>query len=229
MADTRMIGRMSLPRRIGAVARPGARRRRVGASLATALLLPGPALAALADTGASATSGTAAGFGALPPPPERVDADATQAAPQHLELELFVNGLSARRVVPVVRQQGRFGLRVADLREAGLQPRAFPPTSGDTIFVDRLAGVRADYDAPRQQLHLTVSPEYLPSQRLGAKKRDVVRASYDMGALLNYDVYVSGGGKRVPTQASLFHEARIFSAAGIVSTTGALRTGRGKS
>lgn len=159
------------------------------------------------------------GYGALPPPPQRVDF----AADQQLELELFVNGMRSGIVAAVFKQGTRFQLRTEDMRRAGLQLQ----TADEALFLDSLEGVRGDYDAPRQQLHLTVSPEYLPNQRVGRTRRKFEPAKYDMGALLNYDAYVSGG-RNAPTQASLWHEARIFGPAGIISTTGALRSGSGK-
>lgn len=186
----------------------------VTAALAVPLLAP--PLAHAAD----AAGGRGDGYGDLPPPPQSIDT----AADQQLELELFVNGMRSGIVARAVKQGGRFRLRTDDLRSAGLRL----PAAGETLFLDSLDGVRADYDQPRQQLHLTVSPEYLPAQRVGGDKREFTPARYDLGALLNYDVYVSGGGK-APTQASLWHEARVFGPAGIVSTTGALRSGRAKS
>ncbi|KGB56307.1 Type I pili (Chaperone-usher pili assembly system) [Sphingopyxis sp. LC81] len=179
---------------------------------AGALLVPGFFHAACAETGRD-------GYGDLPPPPQHID----PAAEQRLELELFVNGMRSGIVAPAVKQGSRFRLRTADMRRAGILLQ----TTGETLFLDSLEGLRADYDAPRQQLHLTVSPEYLPAQRVGRDKRRFERAQYDIGALLNYDAYVSGGD-RTPVQASLWHEARIFGPAGIVSTTGALRSGSAK-
>jgi len=162
------------------------------------------------------------GYTDLPPPPQRIDI-ADPGAGQRLELELFVNGMRTGIVAPVVKQGARFQLRAADLRRAGLLFEA----AGDILFLDSLDGVRADYDAPAQQLHLTVSPEYLPQQRLGDRTRAFQPAKYDMGALLNYDVYVTGGD-RAPVQASLWHEARMFGPAGLFSTTGVVRTGGAK-
>lgn len=190
--------------------------RRVGFIGAAALCLPSSLHAT--TTGSS--------YGDLPPPPTKLDAANAQRVPQRLELELVVNGLASGRIVPVVTREGRFELRLADLHHVGLQLPAMASAS-KTMFLDNLEGVSADYDAPRQRLYLTVSPEFLPKQQLKGRKTKFTRASYDMGALLNYDVYVSGGGGR-STQASVYHEARFFSAAGVVSTTGALRTGAGK-
>ena len=180
------------------------------ATLLTAALMA-PALAHAADGNA--------GYGALPPPPQSIDV----AANQQLELELFVNGMRSGIIAAVAKQGARFQLRTDDMRRAGLQLS----TADEVLFLDSLDGVRADYDAPLQQLHLTVSPEYLPNQRIGRAAKKFEPAKYDMGALLNYDVYVSGGGT-APTQASLWHEIRVFGPAGTISTTGALRSGRAR-
>ena len=179
---------------------------------AGALMMPGFAHATGAETGRD-------GYGELPPPPQHIDA----ATEQPLELELFVNGMRSGIVASAVKQGSRFRLRTADIRRAGILLR----TTNETLFLDSVEGLRADYDAPRQQLHLTVSPEYLPAQRVGRDKRGFEPAQYDLGALLNYDAYVSGGDM-APVQASLWHEARVFGPAGIVSTTGALRSGSAK-
>lgn len=173
----------------------------------------------------AATTG-ATSYGELPPPPKHLDARDASRVSQRLELELVINGLASGRIVSVLAHAGRFELRLADLRDAGLQ---LPPvaSASETTFLDSLEGISADYDAPRQCLYLTVSPEFLPKQKLGTKTRKFTPANYDMGALLNYDVYVSGGDGK-PVQGSIYHEARFFSGAGIVSTSGALRTGSRK-
>jgi len=206
------------------------------AALGVACLVPSaPALAGTEDAPAAsqlvpvAAGGATTMFADLPPPPRAGGFDPNRT--QQLELELVVNGLPTGQVVRARLEANRFALRPADLRKAGL---ALPGSGGadgaatDWLFLDRLAGVAADYDAPRQRLYLTVAPEYLPSQRIGAAERPYAPARYDMGALLNYDVYVSGGGKMSPTRASLFHEARMFSRAGVISSTGVLRSGAGK-
>lgn len=174
-----------------------------------------------------ATTTISTSYGDLPPPPKSLSAADPQHIYQRLELELVVNGLASGRIVPVFAHAGRFELHLADLRNVGLQ---LPATAhaGEKVFVDSLEGVSAEYDAPRQRLYLTVSPEFLPKQQFAERKRKFTPASYDTGALLNYDVYVSGGSGQ-SVQASIYHEARFFSAAGVVSTTGALRTGVGRS
>ncbi|HMP43861.1 MAG TPA: fimbria/pilus outer membrane usher protein [Sphingopyxis sp.] len=168
--------------------------------------------------GIASTSGHA-GYGELPPPPRGAFAQSEQA----LMLELFVNGRATGHVAPVLRQGHRFRVALADLRRAGLRIER----ADEVLFLDELADVEADYDASRQLLRLTVAPAYLPRQRFGAKTAAFEPADYDMGALLNYDVYVSGGSG-TKAQASLYHEARLFGPVGTVSTTGTLRSGHRK-
>ncbi|MEE4450989.1 fimbria/pilus outer membrane usher protein [Novosphingobium resinovorum] len=182
------------------------------------VLPPGPSRAAEAPAAAPAAADAGA-WSDLPPPPARIDVDADQ----RLQLELVVNGMESGIVVPVVKRRDRFEVRTADLRRTGMQ-FASP---AETIFPDDLEGVAVDYDAARQQLHLTVSPRYLPSQRIGASREGLRRAAQDTGALLNYDLYVTGGGN-APTQASLWQEARVFGPMGVLSSTGVLQTGTGR-
>jgi outer membrane usher protein len=198
---------------------PSRRSRRLAPRMARlALVLAAAPSMAQATTTTSAPSGS---FGDLPPP-EKTAAPLFESM-QRLELEIVVNGLRTELVAGVEVDEGRYRLRAADLRSAGL---SFG-TAGDIVDLAELDGVRADYDAPQQRLYLSVTPEYLPTQRIDRRKRKVAKVDYDMGALLNYDVYVSGGEGKL--RASLFHEARFFSRAGVVSTSGALRSGRERS
>jgi outer membrane usher protein len=161
-------------------------------------------------------------FSDLPPPPDSVDFDADQ----RLELALIVNGMDNGVTASVLKQGARFQVKVADLLRAGM----IVQSADDLLFLDSLDGVAADYDAGRQQLLLTVLPRYLPAQTIGQGDRVFRPAMRDMGGLLNYDAYATGGvggGGGIPFQASLWHEARLFGPAGVFSTTGALRTHSG--
>lgn len=178
---------------------------------------------AVAMTGIACPSRATEGpnnFGDLPPPPKSAGA----ALDQRLLLEIVVNERRSGIVAPVLLAGNRIRIELAYLRNAGLQLGA----QTTNVFVDELPGMKATYDAPSQQLWLTAGPDYFPSQRVGTSRRKFELASYDMGALLNYDAYVSGGGDRKP-QVSLWHEARVFGGAGVISTTGVLRSGAGKS
>lgn len=154
----------------------------------------------------------------LPLPSDIVDL----TADQRLELELFVNGMQTGIIAPVTTRGGRFEVHADHLRQAGLMLGM----QDGPITLDSLDGVHVAYDEPRQQLHLTVLPHYLRTQRLAAAQRAWQPAGRDTGALLNYDLYASGGGG-APVQASLWHEARLFGTAGVFSTSGSLRGGGG--
>lgn len=158
-------------------------------------------------------------FSELPPPPDRIDMDIDQ----RLELELVVNGMERGIVAPVVKRGSRFQLRANDLRRAGMQFDRLD----ETLFVDQLDGVVAAYDVAHQQLHLTVTPNYLPAQYIGGRQGAFRRAEQDTGALLNYDLYVTGGRGR--TQGSLWQELRVFGRLGVFSSTSAVQTGVGRS
>ncbi|MDX8357595.1 fimbria/pilus outer membrane usher protein [Sphingopyxis terrae] len=136
-------------------------------------------------------------------------------------LELIVNERTSGIVAPVESDGARLIIPRAYLRRAGIAVAG----ADSMVAIDALAGVRAEYDAPRQQLRLFVDSSLLPPQQLEGRRRGRTRVQYDMGALLNYDVYVSGGRGR-KLEASLVHEARIFVPAGTLSTTGVLRSAR---
>lgn len=160
------------------------------------------------------------GYDDLPKPPSLPRSEGEE----RLELEIILNGLARGIVAHVVRSEGRFRVTARDLRDAGM---LLPPDFEGLLYLDSLEGVQVDYDASRQQLHLTVLPHYLPSQHLGPHVRPFEPADQTTGALLNYDLFLSGGGGG-PLYASLWHEARLFSKAGVFSSSGAWssRTGR---
>lgn len=205
-------------------AEPSRRRpKRVPAGIATgvvALLLATDCLAAPDAPDAPDAAPRADFFSDLPPPVDRADFNADQT----LQLEIYVNGMASGVLASVLKRDDRFQLRTADLRRAGM----VLPTTDEKVFLDTLDGVSADYDAARQQLHLTVLPDYLPTQQIGPHGRPYERAKRDSGALLNYDAFLTGGGG-LPLQASLWHEARVFGHFGMVSTTGVVSTSPGNS
>lgn len=175
--------------------------------------------AAAPQTAAAADSATGTGFGDLPPPPRAI----SSPAEQFLELELVINGRRTGMLAPVTKVHDRFRLRLADLHRAGVRIDA----PSDMLFLDEMPGVSARYDQGNQRLAIDVPPGYLPEQRLRGRTRKAAPAAYDTGALLNYDVYVSGGADS-PVRASVHHEARVFAAAGTLSTTGVVRSGAKK-
>ncbi len=150
-------------------------------------------------------------FGDLPPAP---DASAL-AAPQTLLLELIVNGQPSGVMATVTLTQGRFELRSEELRRAGLPFDMTQPT----LFLDELPGLDVRYDAARQLLYLTVAPDMLPAQHLGLERDSASPAGGSTGALLNYEFFISDSAA-TQVNASMWHEARLFTPRGVFSSTG---------
>lgn len=122
--------------------------------------------------------------------------------PMTLELAPVVNGAARRE----------------DLIAAGV-----PVPPGEEQWLDErdLPDINIEYDAPHQRLLITVPPEQLGHQYIGAPARERPRAASGRGALFNYDLYTSHQSDY--RYASLWHEARGFGDYGVVSSTGRWR------
>lgn len=154
-----------------------------------------------------------AGRADLPPPPRGTE---TLPSSMNLRLELVVNGAPTGHIVPVVASGGDFLVDAQDLRSARLH---IDPVALGAINVSLLPGVGTVYDAGGQRLLLTVASDSLPHQQLGsAGMRERIPARSSFGALVNYDLYVSRSDRR-SGHASLYSEARIFGAFGVLRTT----------
>ena len=152
-------------------------------------------------------------FGDLPPAPDA----SVLTAPQMLLLELIVNGQPSGVMATVSLVQGRFELRSEELRRAGLPFDIMQPT----IFLDELPGLAVRYDTARQLLHLTVAPEMLAAQHLGMDREGAPPAGGSTGALLNYEFFISDSAA-TDVNASMWHEARLFTPRGVFSSTGVI-------
>lgn len=141
-----------------------------------------------------------------------------------LYLELVVNHRASGRVVPVQTAGGRYRVEAAELRRVGLP---VPQDSEDVVWLDTMAGTQVQYDGGRQRLLLTVPPDWLPEQQIGASSifaRQAARSS--AGALLNYQVY-----SRLPNKegadTAIWNELRLFGSGGVLSNTGIYRLPQG--
>lgn len=156
------------------------------------------------------------GDDALPPPPQAPEADA--AAVFHLSL--VFNQWDSGQVVPVTQRSGQFYVASADLQRAGLPGDRLP--HGD-VNVSALPLVKTTYDSAGQRLLLNVPSDWLPNQAYALGTRDPrVQPLGGTGALFNYDIYASNtqnGG----SQASAWHELRMFSGSYSLSSTGIFR------
>lgn len=152
----------------------------------------------------------------LPPPPRAQESDAATV----FHLSLVFNQWDSDQVVPVTERDGQYFVASADLQRAGLPADKLPVGE---VNVSSLASVRSSYDSTGQRLLLTVPNDWLPEQALVLGKRDSrVKALSGTGALLNYDVYASNT-QNSGSQATAWHELRIFSGSYSLSSTGTFR------
>lgn len=153
------------------------------------------------------------GDDALPPPPD-VRAINDRAI---FHLSLVLNHYDTGLVVPVTRRAGSFWVSSADLQRAGLPGDRLP--QGE-VNLSTLSQVRAEYDSTSQRLLLTVPKAWVPEREItlgdGTPR---IRARNGRGGLLNYDFYANHT-EHSGSQASLWHELRLFNDYGAFSTTG---------
>ncbi|WP_064559130.1 fimbria/pilus outer membrane usher protein [Buttiauxella brennerae] len=150
---------------------------------------------------------------ALPAPPEAQTLD--QSVLFHLSL--VFNQWDSGRVVPVTQRNGQFFVSRADLQRAGLPGDKF---TSDEVNVSAMNKVKTQYDSSGQRLLMTVPNEWLPSQAIAlGKQDDSFKPLSGSGALLNYDLYANHA-QSSGSQASLWHELRMFSGNLSLSSTG---------
>ncbi|UTY56610.1 fimbria/pilus outer membrane usher protein [Massilia sp. erpn] len=152
------------------------------------------------------------------PVPARAQAPPPPSAQDELYLEVSVNGEDSGMILRF--RQGASGLRssVQNLRELGLDPALFGVAGQDEFDLDRIPGLRYDYDTVRQRLHLQLADTLRPPFALDARgHRPSAPASVTPGLLLNYDAYAQLGRER---RLAIFNEWRYFSGAGAVSSSG---------
>ncbi|WP_319002637.1 fimbria/pilus outer membrane usher protein [Burkholderia anthina] len=141
-----------------------------------------------------------------------------------LYLELVVNALPTGQVVPVRYQDGAYYVRAGDLAKVSVRTGAAPDQMVDLAKLD---GVEADYDSVEQRLKLTVPPDWLPQQTVGAARLyDRTPAAVSLGMLFNYDVYTSSP-TRGPSYTSAWTEQRLFDRWGTLVNTGVYRKSYG--
>ncbi|WP_271909777.1 fimbria/pilus outer membrane usher protein [Vreelandella alkaliphila] len=155
---------------------------------------------------------------ALPPPPRAGDLQAVS----ELYLEIIVNQRSTQRIEHVTQQNGELFIKREVLQQLGL-PNEHLQRQDNIINISQLDELEARYHSPSQRLYLEVPSHWLPHQfHTNLPQNETFALNTSPGALLNYDAYISDtqGGA---TLASLGHEARLFGAAGTLSTSGIYR------
>ncbi|APW38273.1 hypothetical protein RD110_14625 [Rhodoferax koreense] len=151
----------------------------------------------------------------LPPPPSR-------GAPLQtvLFLELVVNERASGQIVQVLLRGGHYYVGAAALQALGVRTGTAPEAD---VAVDQIAGVTMVYDSIGQRLRITVPPDWLPAQTLGADElQRPFTAMSSTGALLNYDLYANRADHGA-AQTSLLTEQRVFGPWGSLSNTGVYR------
>lgn len=187
----------------------------------------------LAGLAALSPSGLAAGE--IPP----ADAVPSRAGGlDDLQLEAIVNG-RPRHLIARFRQRddGRLAAPRFELAEIGVKA----PGAGDPqeeVALDDIDGLAYDYDAPRQQIRLTLAPQAMAERvyRAGTQNRDrraEELAETPFGGLLNYHLRSSMmrdfrsaanyQGASATLDARLFSPYGVFRSAAIVGSTVANR------
>lgn len=138
-----------------------------------------------------------------------------------LVVELVVNGHPRDGFVELRRQGEDLWIAADSLRSVGIMVAERGPiaVTGRRDFI-------VEYDSPNQRLYLEVPGSLLPVSRVRGSARDRIAARSDPGAIFNYDLFV----QRVDAQvtASLAAEQRAFAGPVVLSNTGVLRIGEGK-
>lgn len=136
-----------------------------------------------------------------------------------LYLELVLNQKSSNQVVPVRFAKGHFYVKRVDLQGLGLKIQGLPD---EEIAADSVVNVR--YDGNTQQLLLTVATDQLPQQYIEPQqKEERYPPVSDLGALVNYDTYLSLPQKSNGRYVTIWTEPRVFGRFGVLSNTGVYR------
>ncbi|CAN7576800.1 fimbria/pilus outer membrane usher protein [Pararhizobium sp. LjRoot235] len=142
-----------------------------------------------------------------------------------MQLEVFLRG-QPTGLIGAFREEDRSRLSATrrELEELGVK---VPPNykSGDPVFLSDLTGLRYQFDEPAQTIDIDLPESMrLPKTYHAQPVRDRIAVSPPgVGALINYDLYGSSGGKSVSNWnfqgLSAALDARLFSAFGIASQT----------
>lgn len=184
------------------------------ACLASALLLPGFAVAA----GAAGANAGSTSTSVIP------DASAATSAAQgeDLYLEVVLNGSDTHQIAHFVHEGDAFHVSAETLRKLGF--RLSPDTRGE-VDLATLPGVGVHYDEKAQRLEITASSELVEQDVavLNARANTIPHPTASPGLLLNYDFY-GARDNHDATNLSLYTELRAFNAWGVLSNTALTRT-----
>ena len=187
------------------------KRFRSATCLASALLLPGIAVAAPSTTLAS----DAAKVSVIPDVPS---ASADKAKGADLYLEVVLNGNPTDKIAHFLQYGSAFRASAETLRQLGFR---LPAAVRGSINLLSLPGVSAvDYDVADQRLSITAAPDLIDQSAvlLNAHANAIPQPTASPGLLLNYDLYGTRGS-RGNSSVAAYTELRAFSAQGVLSNT----------
>jgi outer membrane usher protein len=171
----------------------------------------------------------------LPPPPQ--PAPASSEGDAELQLEVFINGISSDLIARFRREQGgALLIEPTQLRNVGIKPDAIAERADGWIEISRLPDVSYEFDEINQILRFSAQEDALATKMIDAAEpvegdAETVEAQTGTGALLNYTLYATSGGRDWADVAD-FHgfsallDARVFSPFGILSSSQIVSTGR---
>lgn len=120
-----------------------------------------------------------------------LDGPAMAGSKELLYLEVVLNMVQTPYIVQVMPLDGRFYVMSQHLAAIGLTLNNLPKTP--YLDLDSISDLQYRYDVAQQQLHLTAAPDLL-NTRLQSYRRESRRspqAQASLGALLNYDLYLT--------------------------------------
>ncbi|BEN39589.1 fimbrial biogenesis outer membrane usher protein [Serratia nevei] len=136
-------------------------------------------------------------------------------------LRIVVNGQSDQQAVPVIFRQGHYAVEAGTLARNHIK---INEKQTGLIDVDRIPGVKTEYDSANQQLKLTVPDSWLPLQAVSDNNLfPYTPAQSSPGLLFNYDAYYLDPNQGASTLTTWL-EQRFFNDYGMLSNTGTYRS-----
>ncbi len=167
----------------------------------------------------------------LPPPP----ANAVASMEEHteLQLEVYINGLSSNMIARFRHGAGQALLiEPVQLKNVGITPQPAAEQEDGWIDISRLAGVSYEFDETNQILRFSAPGTALATKVIDAAnpsipaedEREPVKAQSGTGALVNYTLYATTGGREWGDLTdfqgfSALLDARAFSSLGVLTSS----------
>ncbi|VEB96603.1 Outer membrane usher protein fimD precursor [Cedecea lapagei] len=147
-------------------------------------------------------------------PQNAVTNGTTQPVGVDLYLDTTVNGNSVG-LVHLGYAEGKLYADAMALRQLGIR---LPEKAQPPFYLNDLPQVSVDYNVQQQTLALTAPLSLLDLKTTQLNQSDISAptAANAFGALLNYDLYADGGKE---SNFNSFSEFRVFSSAGVLSST----------